>query len=214
MTKQYVCAGCAAAKPGTRLPRGWKSLDQLVYCAACWSRDYMIRAVTIPVAGPVDATWPELREALKQSFRDATRLANWAIRELARLDAVRTPEMSRMPACPAPYLYPEARTICPELSPQSVVSILHAASGKYRMLRYDTIWRGEASLPNFRYPTPLPLHNRSWSYNRGPNGEPLISARIGDRRCDSARAATSRGSSSSSMNSSCKVSSCSWSVVR
>lgn len=50
------------------------------------------RAVTLPVAAPVDLSWAELDAALLPAFRLATDLANWAQGELCRRDVRRTPD--------------------------------------------------------------------------------------------------------------------------
>lgn len=142
----------------------------------------MLRAVSTPIAGPVDGTWEELRPALAECWRGSTRLSNWAASELYKADVVRTPDMDRLPKFPGFYLYPGARALCPDVDTSSVVAILHAVEGKYRKSRLDLIWRNAISLPNFRYPVPYPIHNQSWNATVGPGGEPLISARIGGRR--------------------------------
>ena len=153
-----------AGKQGAKLPRGWKRREDEIICPACWSKAFVLRALTMPVAGPHgDLDWPGLRESLSGAWRDATSLANWAITELAKADVIRRPDMDKMPPAPQPYLYPGARVRCPQMDPQSVVSLLHAVEGKYRATRYDVLWRGAASLPNFRYPMPYPVNAQGWT---------------------------------------------------
>jgi hypothetical protein len=72
------CTYCSATGTHpTRLPRGWKrSHDNQPICAKCWGERYVLRAVTIPVVGPVDGTWKELRDDLRDAWADATALSN------------------------------------------------------------------------------------------------------------------------------------------
>jgi len=184
-TTTYACRGCEASRSGKRLPRGWHRIPpdgSGLYCPRCWQARYLLRAITIPVAGPVDGTWEELREALRACWQATTRLSNWAVRELAKHDVVRTPAMSKLPPQPPVYLYPGAREVCPELDTGSVVAILHAVEGRYRSRRFETIWLGRASLPNYRYPTPYPIRAQDWHAEEGKDKVPLVSVRLGGRR--------------------------------
>jgi len=190
-TKAAACSLCRKpakskldVRGAERLPRGWKRQGEDLVCAECWNKLYLLRAVTFPVAGPVDVEWPELRKLLSAAWADSTRLANWAITELAKTDVIRDPASEKMPAMKPVYLYPQARQICPGLAPQSVVSLLHAIEGKYRRSRYDLIWRGAVSLPRFRYPVPLPVHPQSWNPRWLSETErvPILSVRLQDRR--------------------------------
>ena len=47
----------------------------------------MVRAVTLPVVGPVDESWGNLNDALAAAWRLSTDLANWAVHYLFRLDS-------------------------------------------------------------------------------------------------------------------------------
>ena len=33
----------------------------------------------------------------------------------------------------------------------------------YRAVRYDVVWTSRKTVANYRYPTPFPIHNQSWS---------------------------------------------------
>lgn len=100
----------------------------------------MLRAVTIPVAGPTDCEWQELREALRSCWANATTVANWATTELYKSDIVRTPAMERLPKYPERiYLYPGARRVAPEMDPTSVTSLLQAVESKYRKRRLAVV---------------------------------------------------------------------------
>jgi hypothetical protein len=106
------CVYCTKQSDAKRLPPGWhRDPADSPVCSSCWNERYLLRAVTIPVAGPVDGTWEELRESLRTAWQAATRLSNWAIRELAKADIVRTPEMKKLPRMAAVYLYPGAREV-------------------------------------------------------------------------------------------------------
>lgn len=178
------CARCdkERATKTDRVPPGWHRLREEIICSDCWKRSYMLRAITVPVAGPVDATWPELRAALSESWAATTQMANWAIRELFKADRNRTPEDQKLWPMPKVYLYPGARALRPDLSTATVVSILRAVEGRYRKRRIETLWRCEASLPNFRYPVPIPIHVDRWSVEREDGGSLVVSCPIGSRR--------------------------------
>ena len=171
----FVCSGCEKTKQSSRLPRNWKRLGEEVFCPQCWKERYCLRAITVPVAGPVDCSWDELREKLKESFSATTCLANWAIRELAKADVVRTPDMEKLPPRNPVYLYPGARQVVPQLPSSSVIAVLHAVEGKYAAERYEVIWLCSRSLPSFRYPVPYPVHNNSWSLEQDENGSLIVS---------------------------------------
>lgn len=180
----FVCAGTGKTVEARtdRLPRGWKRLGDATYSPEGWRERYVLRAVTLPVVSPVDATWEEFRNALRTAWADTTAVANWAVRELLKADVVRTPDLEKLPPMPSLYLYPGAREIAPDLSTQSVVSTLQAVEQKYRAARYDMIWRRATSPPSYRYPTPYPVHNQAWKALVGPDGEALVSFPMGGRR--------------------------------
>jgi len=105
MSRAFACARCAAEVVSNRLPRGWKDYGGPI-CGACLAADYCVRAISLPVArvvGRLDARGDdvEFTEGFLRHFhpawRAATDLANWAIRELARRDVRRTPEMETLP---------------------------------------------------------------------------------------------------------------------
>lgn len=185
---EITCTRCGLtieAKPTkkgvARLPRGWKEHNGR-WCPNCWRAAWMLRAITFRVAGPVDGTWADLRETLRDCWRNATTVSNWAVRELSRADVVRTPDLEKLPPMPRVYLYPGAREIAPDMDPQSVTAVLQAVERKYRERRYDVIWQRKASGPSYRYPAPYPVHNQGWRAELGPDNEALISVRLGGRR--------------------------------
>jgi len=155
------CHKCLQSRESDRLPPGWKRHRDAVWCKACWRAAYILRAITVPVAGPLDADWRELRDCLQMCWADSTALANWVVTELAKRDVIRAGE-ARMPKFEFVYLYPDARKRFPHLNCQSVVSILQAVDRRYRRRRLEAIWRSSESLPRYRYPMPYPTHNQGW----------------------------------------------------
>jgi hypothetical protein len=190
------CTQCSAQldKKSTtgadRLPRGWKKLPgdpPVVFCGKCWKTLYHLRAITFPLAGPLNRDdWPALREALAGVWGKTTMLANWIVTELAKADKIRTPDMEKIPPFKAPYLYPHARKVCPDLDPQSVVALLNTVQANYFKRRLDTVWRGSASLQNYRYPVPFPIPAQGWSarYLTETEHVPIVRTRIGGQSFD------------------------------
>ena len=184
------CAGCRSERATKvtgagreRLPPGWhRRGDVEVFCGECWRGRYLLRAVTIPVAGPVDREWPELREALARCWSDSTAVANWCMTELAKRDHVRHPSDEKCPPMGRIYLYPDARKRFPGLSTNALVSLLNSTERRYRKARFAVQWTHAASLPLFRYPVPYPMHNRTWRARRGDGGEALIDATFAGER--------------------------------
>ena len=185
---EAVCSDChkahktkltPAGKP--RTPRGWKAHEGETYCADCWNRRYLLRAVSMPVAAPIGCTWQELRDDVKAAWRQTTRAANWIITELYAGDVRRHPGEEKMPPLARTYLYPALRLEFPALSPATVVALEQAITRKYRAIRYPVIWTRANSLPSFRYPIPVPVHNQSWAV-RIEEDKPILSIRIGEAR--------------------------------
>ncbi len=172
---------CGKERKGERLGAGWHEHAGRMWCPKCWGNSFVMRAVSIPVAGPIDIEWSTLREKLRACWSGATRISNWATSELRKNDVVRTAEMTKLPPQPKLYLYPGARSIAPEVDSQSVTAILHNVEGKYREARYESVWLSRVALPTFKYPAPYPVHNQGWSIEFS-DGVPIVSCRLnGDR---------------------------------
>lgn len=183
-TQGLICCACSAKTTNktSRLPRGWKRRGPAILCRECWLKFFILRAVTCPVAGPVDPNdWPKFRAALNAAWADATRLANWTMTEMAKVEKPRLPADEKLPKTPPLYLYPGARKLVPNMSTSAVVAVLNTAQAKYRAARLDVIWRGAASLPLFRYPVPYPLPAQIWSARWLSDTEhvPLLKVRLG-----------------------------------
>jgi hypothetical protein len=149
-----------------RTPGGWKCLEGRLWCSACTRERFVLRAMALPVSGPVDGTWAELRDALHTAFAETTRCANWLVTEFYARDAKREPGDARLRAMPRVYLYPEARVLFPALASQTLASLERQVLARYRAVRLDLVWRHAASLPTWRYPTPLPIPARMWTLER------------------------------------------------
>lgn len=186
--KCSVCSREQEVKPTkkgeARLPPGWKRhVEDSIYCRDCWSKSFVLRAVTIPVATVIEGgEWFQFLDACAAGWRSATHVANWAVFEIARNETTRTADMERMPPYPKMYLYPGARKVAPDLDPSSTVALLHAVEGKYRKERLATIWHRKKQLPIYKYPIPIPLHNQAWEAIAENGDRPCISMRFGGQR--------------------------------
>jgi hypothetical protein len=177
------CSGCAKKieTKTSRLPKSWKRKDEQTYCPVCWRERYVLRAVAMPVASPLDCSWEELNKLLREAWASTTQCSNWAMTEMYTRDTRRTDDQAKMPPMARQYLYPDARKRFPALTPQSVASLEQAIQNKYRALRWKLIWTCQVSLPAHRYPTPFPVHNQSWTVSI-ENQCPVVSLRIGEGR--------------------------------
>jgi hypothetical protein len=176
------CTYCNSQTKAERLAPGWhRDTAGNPLCSKCWNSRHILRAVTIPIAGPIDGTWPELRESLKKVWKAATRLSNWIVRERAKADVVRTADMAKLPKPPQTCLYRGARAVATEIDSGSVSAILHAVEKKWRARRFNVVWLGKESLPNYRYPTPCPIRSSDWKC--GKDGEVIyVNVRLAGRR--------------------------------
>ncbi len=158
------------------------------WCPACKRQRFALRAIALPVSGPADATWPELRAALHTAFGETTRCANWLATQFYARDRHREPGDVKLAAMPRVYLYPEARRLFPALASQTLASLERQVLARYRATRLALVWRHAAALPTYRYPAPLPLPARMWALDC-QDDRWRLSVRIGDRRwcCDCAR---------------------------
>lgn len=184
---ELECAGCSKRRPvkptpkgEPRTPMGWKHKGSEHWCGDCWREKYVLRAIAFPVSSPMDATWEELRSAVKTMWQQTTRCLNWMMTELYTRDVKRDGQ-AKLPVMPRVYLYPEARVLFPELPSQTVASLEQSCQRKYRARRLEVIWRHSAALPTHRYPTPFPVHNQSWEPSIEAQ-KPIVSVRIAERR--------------------------------
>lgn len=178
----YQCCQCQTTKDSRRLPRNWKRWHDNVYCESCWRMSRKLRAVTIPISGPVDAEWPEFRVAMRESWGEMTAITNWMLSEFYARDVRREPGMAKLPPMPKVYLYPEARRCWPDVASQTIASLENSVKAKYRKSRYKLIWTGAVSLPVYRYPAPLICPGQGWTATYGADGVPLVSLRLANKR--------------------------------
>ena len=178
----HACSSCGTRSEIQRMPKGWKRAGELVFCGSCWRRDYILRAVVIPIASPLDDSWSDLRSNLRTMWIRTTQAANWMMTQMYSRDVHRTgQEVKKMPPVPYLYLYPEARELFPELPPTTVAGLEHTIQRRYRAARFDVIWVNKAALPTFRYPVPFTVPSQRWSGSL-TDGVPVVSVRIADRR--------------------------------
>jgi hypothetical protein len=174
-----TCCGCQRSGKTDRLPHGWKRHQESVYCEHCWQERYVLRSVVLPVVEPVGEVWQAFREVLRESWAQATAAANWMMTELYARDVRRNGE-GKMPRMARVYLYPEVRRRFPDLASQTVVSLENSVQAAYRAARYEVVWVAAASLPSYRYPVPLPVHNQSWETMLSQE-RPVVRVRLGQR---------------------------------
>lgn len=168
---------------GTRLPRGWKRMQgDAILCPSCVDAQYVLRAITFPVASPADCSWSELRDLLRDAWAESTRLANWITTECYARDVRRTPGAEKLAKMPRVYLYPEARQLFPTLPSQTIASAEQDYQAKYRAKRYKILWTMEESLPTYRYPEPYQVPAAGWSAYYDDQQRPCVSLRLGDSR--------------------------------
>lgn len=165
-----TCSGCGAerqSKPrkagGERVPKGWSEWNGQTLCGKCMSARTVVRAVTLPVAGPVEITWPELRERLRVAWGESTSAANWIVTELYARDYRRSEGDDRLPKMGPTYLYPEVRALFPGIPSTCVPTMEQDITATYRSRRYELLWTRSRSLDTYRYPYPYPIPGAGWS---------------------------------------------------
>lgn len=165
-----------------RIPQSWKrDGENLPVCKDCWRSAYVLRAVVIPVAEPIDATKDEMWSALWQCWEQSTAAANLLDQALARADVVRTPEMQKLPPLPYIYLYREVPKELSGMDSGNYVCLINTVQRKYRKSRYERIWLRKRGGTNYRYPQPYPLDPGNWEASCGTDGEAFVRARFAGR---------------------------------
>jgi len=128
---------------------------------SAWPRPTSSGRISLPVAGPVDANWAELRPALRDAWIDTTRCANWMLTEFYKGDVRRAPQDTKLGPMPRTYLYPEGRARFPNLPAQTVAHLENQTRRLYSAQRYELLWLGARSLATMRYPTPCRFPRRA-----------------------------------------------------
>lgn len=183
-----VCDQCKVEKAtrptpkGIRLPMGWhRGSEEQPICGKCWATSYVVRAVTIPVAEPMDATKDEMWEALRKCWQASTAAANLAVAELFKAEPVRKPGDEKCPPMPRTYLYGVIPPSLAGMDPVSHTCLLTAVERKWRKTRFDIIWCRKAALPVYRYPMPYPVPHTNWEAERTQDGASLVKCRFAGR---------------------------------
>jgi hypothetical protein len=190
-----VCGQCDKsldAKPakgerGYCLPRGWHEVEDGPYagiwCKDCLHAKFVPRCLVIPVAGPVGATWVDLRAALRQCWEWSTAVANWATTELARADTPRKAGDKKLAKAPALYLYPGVEAVAPGMDSSAKVAVLNTVTKNYDEKRFDVLWKRDASFPAYHYPYPYLVGRKNWLPILDPAEQrPAIQVRLAGRR--------------------------------
>lgn len=182
------CSTCPSErdiKSESRLPPRWKRIPESndPCCPLCWDARYFMRAVTVPIQGPdingnpteMGEAWKDLRTRLYAAWDASTRLANWSVQQLQRLDVVRTAEMKKIQPMPKDiYLYglfgahPDREAWAGAAA--SAQSVMRTVEANWRSSRFDVLWMYNASARTYRWPTPFPVHNRDWELSRTDQG--------------------------------------------
>lgn len=200
--RAIACASCGkSAQVSSRLPNGWKRRGEEYSCADCWRKRYVLRALTFRAYAAAGADgrpdWASTTALLAPLWRATTECANWMTRQLAISEPFHEPGAKLAPMLRT-YLYPEARRLFPGLEPRTVSSLEQAATRKYRARRLECVAWNRASLPSYKYPQPIPVHNAAWRpYLASAAGDPeagdqlpWVSLRVSSERRIELRLAT------------------------
>lgn len=176
-----ACTRCGKSrdvKPTTRalarVPTGWKRRPEGVICDGCWTKAYVLRAITVNVASPAEGVdWKDVWEICGKAWTMTRVAANWATRQLALRDNI-VPGAKLKPMPPI-YLYGIAKEqgVLQELPGQIRQSLLRSAEARYRAMRKE-IWLGKVSLPSFGR-LPWPVGDDGWSLEFEDEQRPVVS---------------------------------------
>jgi len=181
-----------------KLPRGWMEFAGQPYCRKCKGTSLCVRAISLPVAGPVDMEWKELRTLLAAAWSRSRSAANLMERQLASRDVVRTAAMEKLPAAPklsADVLYQPARALVPQLPSGTVSAIQKHVADTYMKQRYESIWTGDRSFRNFKYPYPIRVRVQDYTLGfveHDGKEYPSVSLRLESTAVDGAKRITLR----------------------
>lgn len=194
---EYTCARCQCVKPAMKaksgrfqMPRGWKRHeDDRILCKECMNKAYRILAVTVPIVKPLNGTWQELDEQLRQVWAWSSQLSTWCMARLHSVDPgyKRVGEKVKPQTMPKVNLYKEAETLVrlQGMPGSSKAAITWQCQTKYNKARGDIFYggrgKGRSDWPKFSYPMPFPVPAQAWSVERRPEGI-VVSCRLVDRR--------------------------------
>ena len=190
------------------LPRNWKRLNDVPTCPECVGNAYVRRGAWLPVASvsreyvgeswdePEHAAgWQEFRVALRESWRTAARLYNWALVEFAKTDTAVPVAGKKGGLVPGPWDRKAAvntvRVLCrtrfPEIDSQidsqGKYAILAKAEADYFRSRFERQVLCASVLPECRsgelpLPVPFAAVNRIWLHE----GHVYLRLRVAGRR--------------------------------
>lgn len=192
---------CFINDDGTpQFPMGWKKIGDEYISAKAAAECYCVRSSTLPVHRAIvlekrgsrfvspgwtdeacKAGWAELWKCLYASWRQCGQLANWVIREVARLEPAATlpgkgSKLDKL-TIDEKVIYKLARQKFPDLDTASLVSIYRKAISKYKAERFD-ILRCARSLPSFRDNMPLPIEKADSPLEIDEEGYAVLRVRI------------------------------------
>jgi len=111
-------------------------------------------------------SWKEFRPLLQAAWSRSRSAANLMERQLASRDVVRDPGMTKLPKMrpvSSDILYKPARALIPQLPSGTISAICQHTRKTYAKQRYETIWTGERSFRNFKYPYPLRVRGQDYT---------------------------------------------------
>lgn len=167
-------------KNGPKLPRGWKRFADKIWSANAWKARYCLRTIYLPIRRPVEGKWSDLSDEIRAAWRASTEATRWAYKQLYMNDISRDDTMKKIPKMPPIYLYGLRRW---DGWAASANCTLRLCEQTYRAKRYDIVWRGNARLPNSRYPQPFLVNRQNWSAELTGDGDllmttPLVNCRV------------------------------------
>ncbi len=191
------CASCqkqtnqaAGSTPSNKLPKGWhwEPGTNNPACPACWNAKWVMRAITVPLAGPIDFNDSgPFRDAIKEAWWDSTRLANWAVTQLLKAEPGTTASSHTLGAMSKVYLYGLFVKEYADYSRWNGATavarqILHWVEAQYRARRKEVHWLRCASAQTFKFPAPYMMDKNTWSMSWPDDQMPIFSVPIGGRR--------------------------------
>ena len=85
------CSIChVVSRTEARLPRGWERSGDDLFCKKYWLGRNVQRALSVPIAQPLDYSWEDLRKALREMWIQTTQASNWIATEFCAMCSVGT----------------------------------------------------------------------------------------------------------------------------
>jgi hypothetical protein len=132
--------------------------------------------------------WTAFRQALAVSWREVTQTCNWLMTRLALLDCEdllpgKKAGQWKLPPFPnTAAIYKEAVAKFPELYCGSASSLVQKVLARYKQSRFAVRIRWSESLPNYRYPCPLPLRGQNLDLSLNEQRQPFVRTNIAKKR--------------------------------